>query len=586
MLEGGEILGPYRIGEVLGEGGFAWVYAGEHTALGHRVAIKVLLPHLVAKDSVRGRFLDEARLQANLQHPHIVRVHDILAEPGVAAMVLEHADGGALDELLDARGALPSDDVRRIGSQLLDALGFAHQHGVIHRDVKPSNVLLRGGDGLHCLLTDFGIARVRGELRGRKASTAGGATLGTIAYASPEQLADPRSVDARSDVWSAGVLLLEAATGEHPFDDGSDYGTMKAIAEATPSIPAALRRRDPALVAALDGALRRDPDKRWPDASAFAEALAKTEAPRSTSPKPAPKPAKPAPRPAKPPPNPARPPKPPPVHVAPPPKSGRPWLAVLGLLALAALAGGGLLMVGESAPPPPPKAVAPVLPGALAFPASGASDALIVATGNSYLPYYDHTGSTPRGSDVLLARELATRLGKTRVDFRPGKGVRARVAAGSADVGIAAISITPTRAKETLFSLPYEETSFRAVGTRSLRPGDMMGASCSVWKDHALYTGLLKKSGCALQLAESHADALDMVRRGRVDVTVLDAPAARRVEPPLKELAIHLGEDRLGIALQLGNGELKGAVDAALQDMKRDGTLRRLRWSARDRSEQ
>jgi len=607
MLEQGDILGNYRIGEVLGEGGFAWVYAGVHVALGHEVAIKVLLPHYVARESIRGRFLDEARLQANLKHSHIITVLDIIAEPGVAAMVLEHADGGTLGDLLDdAAGPLPVSDVRLLGAQLLSALAHAHRAEVIHRDVKPANLLLRSERPLHALLGDFGIARVRGELRGRKASTAAGSTLGTIAYASPEQLTDPRSVDARSDVWSAAVLLLEAATGVHPFDGGTDLSTMQAIADARPDIPAGLRRKEPALVAALEGALTRKPADRWPSAERFAEELARTT-PRTAAP---------APRPA-PPPLPSPP--------APAPSSGGAfkWLA----LAVGAIIAGALLVLALRSPtlgpapsppaptqaaaqaPPPadpqrasqqaprqqtaarpqtaarqqtsaPPTPAPretVGPGAAAFPASGAGRTLIVATGNDFVPFYSFSNGRPSGFDVDLARELGKRLGKEDVDFRPGTGVRARVSAGSADLGLAAISITAARKRETLFSAPYQDSRFVVVASRGITRGELADSTCAVWSAHKLYRGLLAKTGCSLDLRDSHDEALAAVRRGQATFTVADEAFARTLQEPLRGTDVALSSDVLGVAMRLGNVHLKTSVDAALRAMEQDGTLRRLR---------
>ena len=607
MLTKGEVVGGYTVGDVLGEGGFAWVYAGVHVALGHKVAIKVLLPHYVAKDAIRARFLDEARLQANLTHAHIIKVLDIIAEPGVAAMVLEHADGGTLADLLDdTAGPLPVADVRRLGEQLLSALTHAHRADVIHRDVKPANLLLRSQRPLVALLGDFGIARVRGDLRGRKASTAAGSTLGTIAYASPEQLTDPRSVDARSDVWSAAVLLLEAATGVHPFDGGTDLSTMQAITEARPDIPEGLRRDEPALVAAIEGALKLSPGDRWSSAEQFATELART-----TPPPPGPASA-------------TRPASPPLGAQSPPPASADTftltpathgafkWLALMvGVVIAGALLTLALRPPTLGPPPPPPapkQSTAPTPPtqaqqqanqngptgqkamrqqpparptldpgpGSAAFPASGGGATLLVATGNDFAPFYSFSNGRPVGFDVDLARELGRRLGKRDVKFLPGTGVRARVGVGSADLGLAAISITAARRRETLFSTPYQDSRFVVVSRGAMTRDELRGSVCSVWSSHKLYRGLLAKTGCRLDLRESHDEALDAVREGDATFTVTDEAFVRSLAEPLRGTDVALGSDTFGVAMQLGNQPLKTAVDAALVAMEQDGTLRQL----------
>ncbi|GDX83549.1 hypothetical protein LBMAG42_53600 [Deltaproteobacteria bacterium] len=278
MLNAGQIVGSYRIVAAIGEGGFATVYRAEHEVLGSVHAIKVLNAEMSTKEDVTRRFLDEARVQARLRHPNIVRVTDIIALPTVAAIVMDYVEGESLATWIAARRAPPSPaEIRELILPLLDALGYVHRNQVIHRDVKPDNVIVTRGtrDELVPLMLDFGIARVRGELgaRASKKSTGFGSKMGTQGYMSPEHIRSANDVDARTDIFALGVVALELATLRHPFERGSEYDTMHAVVTADYSIPAVLEARDPALVAAIRVALRVKPADRFPDAAGFAAAI-------------------------------------------------------------------------------------------------------------------------------------------------------------------------------------------------------------------------------------------------------------------------------------------------------------------------
>lgn len=236
-LQTGTVIGKYEIGEVLGKGGMATVYRAVHQPLGRDVALKVLHPHLTIEQIVRDRFLLEARSIASLKHPNIVQVYDYEASDEISFISMEFIDGGALDQQLKLREyetdkfePLPVRQALTIAMEIADALHYAHQHGIIHRDVKPANILI-GSDGRY-VLTDFGIATLLHQNR----MTADGATSGTPTYIPPEMITGDRG-DERSDIYSLGIVLFQLLTGELPFNSENLYGVlMKHINEPVPSL--------------------------------------------------------------------------------------------------------------------------------------------------------------------------------------------------------------------------------------------------------------------------------------------------------------------------------------------------------------
>lgn len=281
MLEPGQTIGSYEVIEQLGGGGCSTVWQVKHVHLGSHHALKVLRDELVVRKDIRQRFLDEGRIHAQLRHPGIVRATDIVVEPGLAALVMDYLEGQSLGECLAERDQplLPG-SIRRIASQLLSALHFVHQRGIVHRDIKPTNVILSPGwDGvIRPVLLDFGIAQVRGELRsGQREGTQVGLKMGTPGYMSPEQLRSASDVDPRSDLFSVGVLLLEMATLVSPFERDSEVDTMAAVISGDYSLPEELLEHDPALAEVIATALRIQRDDRWPSARAMADALTASE---------------------------------------------------------------------------------------------------------------------------------------------------------------------------------------------------------------------------------------------------------------------------------------------------------------------
>ncbi|MBI4502488.1 MAG: protein kinase [Gemmatimonadetes bacterium] len=260
----------YTIESEIGRGGMGVVYSARDLKLNRRVAIKLLPPDLAFRDEIRTRFLREAQTAARLSHPHIVPIHTVGDEGGLVYFVMGYVDGESVAARLRRRGRLPAEEVRRIMKETADALGLAHAMGIIHRDVKPDNILLEGTRG-RVMVTDFGIAKA---LSDAGTLTGTGVAIGTPSYMSPEQAAGEREIDARSDLYSLGIVAYEMLIGELPFHAPTVPGIlMKHIAEPTPDI---LQRRPDApedLAATIQRCLEKDPEDRWPTADALRRAL-------------------------------------------------------------------------------------------------------------------------------------------------------------------------------------------------------------------------------------------------------------------------------------------------------------------------
>ncbi|MEY2431617.1 MAG: eukaryotic-like serine/threonine-protein kinase [Acidimicrobiaceae bacterium] len=246
----------------------AQVWEATDEVLARRVAVKLLHPHLAADESFIARFRREAVAAARLSHPSIVSIYDTCAEDGYEAIVMELVDGSTLRELLDERKWLEPGQAVAIIAEVADALETAHQGGVVHRDVKPANILL-STDG-RVLVADFGIAKAGSDL------TTTNTTLGTAKYLAPEQV-EGKTVDARADVYALGVVLYETLCGRPPFAADTEAATALARLHQDPMRPRNIRAGVPKpLEDVVLRAMARDPDQRYPSAAAFRAALVAT----------------------------------------------------------------------------------------------------------------------------------------------------------------------------------------------------------------------------------------------------------------------------------------------------------------------
>ncbi|MFN2571418.1 MAG: serine/threonine-protein kinase [Gemmatimonadales bacterium] len=264
----------------IGRGGMGVVYHARDERLKRKVAVKVLPPELAFREEIRIRFLREAETAARLSHPHIVPIHSVGEGPdGLVYFVMAYVDGESLGARLKRRERLPPEEARRILMETADALGAGHALGIIHRDVKPDNILLEGSRG-RTVLTDFGIAKALTSTTGPGTLTATGVAIGTPHYMSPEQAAGDREIDGRSDIYSLGVVGYQMLAGELPFSAPTVPGILlKQITEQAPN----LQDRSPTcpddLASCVMRSLEKEPDARWPTADALRRALESRSAP-------------------------------------------------------------------------------------------------------------------------------------------------------------------------------------------------------------------------------------------------------------------------------------------------------------------
>jgi serine/threonine protein kinase len=231
---GSELLG-YRVEAVLGRGGMSVVYLAEDLRLRRRVALKLLAPALAGDEAFRQRFLEESELAASLDHPNVVPIYAAGEADGRLFIAMRYVEGSDLKALL-REGPLTAERTVRLLAQVADALDFAHEQGLVHRDVKPSNVLLDGRE--HVYLADFGLTKRLGEPRAAEAGL-----FGTIDYIAPEQIRGDE-VDGRADVYSLGCLLYDCLVGEPPFRRSTDAAALFAAPRGGAADPARSRGGD------------------------------------------------------------------------------------------------------------------------------------------------------------------------------------------------------------------------------------------------------------------------------------------------------------------------------------------------------
>jgi serine/threonine-protein kinase len=266
----------YAVESEIGRGGMSVVYHARDRRLNRPVAIKVLPPELAYDPAIRTRFTREAQTSAQLAHPHIVPIYDVGDRDGIAYFVMAVVTGGNLADLLAREPRLAVEQVRRVLMEVAEALNYAHLRGVIHRDIKPDNILLDGDSG-RAIVTDFGIARA---IEAGTRLTITGNAVGTPTYMSPEQAMGEREIDGRSDIYSLGVVAYQMITGRVPFTAGNSMALLlkhvgeppRPITELRPDAPKVLRE-------VIERALMKEPEDRWPTAAALRDALASNELP-------------------------------------------------------------------------------------------------------------------------------------------------------------------------------------------------------------------------------------------------------------------------------------------------------------------
>ncbi|HKF80641.1 MAG TPA: serine/threonine-protein kinase [Thermoleophilaceae bacterium] len=268
----GSVVAGCRIEEVIGRGGMGVVYRATQESLRRRVAVKLIAPEVAGNPDFRERFKRESLLAASIEHPNVIPVYDAGETEDLLYLVMRFIEGIDLRALIDSEGALDPRRAARIVGQLAEALGAAHRRGLIHRDVKPANVLIeRSGGSEHAYLTDFGIAR---DLGSTTALTRVGSVVGTLDYIAPERL-ETGGGDGRSDLYALGCVLFETLTARVPFPKDSDVAKMYAhMNEPVPSARDLRPEVPEGLAAVAAKAMAKSPDDRYDTADEFAEALA------------------------------------------------------------------------------------------------------------------------------------------------------------------------------------------------------------------------------------------------------------------------------------------------------------------------
>ncbi len=268
-----EALGTaYTLEGEIGRGGMGVVYRARDEQLKRRVAIKVLPPELAFQRDIRERFKREAQTAGQLLHPHIVPIYSVGEANGIVYFVMGYVDGESVAGRVKRKGPLPAEEARRIMKESADALSAAHAVSVVHRDIKPDNILLEGTRG-RVMVTDFGIAKALSQSSGATL-TGAGVAIGTPAFMSPEQAAGEKEIDGRSDLYSLGIVTYQMLAGELPFNAPTVAGIlMKQITEPAPDIRNVRPDVPEDLALAVARCLEKDPENRWPTADALRRAL-------------------------------------------------------------------------------------------------------------------------------------------------------------------------------------------------------------------------------------------------------------------------------------------------------------------------
>jgi len=263
----------YELDREIGRGGMGIVYKAKDKRLKRHVAVKLLPPELAFRGEIRSRFLKEAETAAQLSHPNIVPIYSVDERDGLVYFVMAFVDGENLGARLHSRGRLDPTEARRIMKEVAEALAYAHERGVVHRDIKPDNILLCSDDDGRVMVTDFGIARAVTEGADSRL-TATGMAIGTPAYMSPEQSMGEREIDGRSDLYALGVVGYQMLSGELPFNAQSTPALLvKQISERPTPVDVHRPDAPPDLARAVMMLLEKEPANRFPTADALVVAL-------------------------------------------------------------------------------------------------------------------------------------------------------------------------------------------------------------------------------------------------------------------------------------------------------------------------
>ncbi len=261
----------YTLGDRLGRGGFALVYSATDEQLKRRVAVKILRAELLEVAGARERFRREAEAVAGLRHPHIIPIYAVGDAEGLAYFIMPHVEGGSLAEQLARQPRIDTAETRRILGEAARGLAAAHRAGIIHRDIKPDNILLDGPER-RVVLTDFGIAKALGS--DAQGLTQTGAVIGTPHYMSPEQASGERAIDHRADLYSLGVVGYQMLAGQVPFNAHTAAAVlMQQLMEDPPSVTRARPDCPPDLARAVMRCLEKEPEQRWSSAEELERAL-------------------------------------------------------------------------------------------------------------------------------------------------------------------------------------------------------------------------------------------------------------------------------------------------------------------------
>ena len=279
VLQPGRILGAYRIDRLVGRGGMGAVYLADDIRLGRQVALKILAAELAADPSIRDRFVHESRTAAALDHPHILPIYEAGEIDGELFIAMRYVPGPDLGGIVERDGPLPLERTVGLIDQIASALDAAHAAGLVHRDVKPGNILVVSGSTPgtdHAYLTDFGLTKQIGD---GPQLTKTGQLLGSVGYVAPEQI-EGRAVDRRADVYSLGCVVFECLSGIQPYRRDTEMATLYAHATAPPpSLVATRPELPPGIDQVIATAMAKEPDQRFPAAGDLASALSAAAAP-------------------------------------------------------------------------------------------------------------------------------------------------------------------------------------------------------------------------------------------------------------------------------------------------------------------